>query len=204
MSTSNCRPLLCVCASSTALRLPHVSVCESVQLLESCVSNCGSSFRAEMSDSQVLADLGDMAKGVSCSGPCCAARASLNGRLTSSSQARHSSAVSGRMRALLASWVAEFGHEPGFAAVRQFKDSLGAQGVQFPSAVARGGNSSAPQSSSQREMDDLKRAIELSLQEQQQPKAKAPSTSLYPSVGGVASKQSTWDAPKPPVGGHLP
>lgn len=38
-----------------------------VQLLESCVSNCGTSFRAEMSDSQVLADLTEVAKGVSCS-----------------------------------------------------------------------------------------------------------------------------------------
>lgn len=42
-----------------------VSVCLRAQLLESCVSNCGKSFRAEMSDSQVLADLGEVAKGVS-------------------------------------------------------------------------------------------------------------------------------------------
>lgn len=104
------------------------------------------------------------------------------------------------MRGLLASWVAEFGHEPGFAAVRQLKDSLSAQGLQFPSSAARGGASSAPQSSSQqREMDDLKRAIELSLQEQ--PKAKATTSSLYPSVGGVASRQSTWEPPKPTVSG---
>lgn len=102
------------------------------------------------------------------------------------------------MRALLASWAAEFGHEPSFAAVRQLKDSLSAQGLQFPASVVRGGTSSAPQSSSQREMDDLKRAIELSLQEQQ-PKAKAPSSSLYPSVGGMASKQSNWDTPKATV-----
>lgn len=112
-------------------------------------------------------------------------------------QGRFSSAVSGRMRALLASWVAEFGHEPSFAAVGQLKASLSAQGLQFPSTVVRGGTGAAPQSSSQREMDDLKRAIELSLQEQ--PKAKAPSGSLYPSVGGVASKQSTWDTPKATV-----
>ena len=105
------------------------------------------------------------------------------------------------MRGLVASWVAEFGHEPDFAAVRQFKDSLSAQGVQFPSAVVRSGTSSVPQSSSQREVDDLKRAIELSLQDQQQPKAKAPSSSLYPSVGGGASKQGTWAPPKPTVSG---
>ena len=101
------------------------------------------------------------------------------------------------MRGLISSWVSEFGHESGFAAVRQLKDSLSAQGLQFPSSVARGGASSAPQSSSQREMDDLKRAIELSLQEQ--PKTTPPSSSLYPSVGGVASQQNTWSTPKPNV-----
>ena len=101
------------------------------------------------------------------------------------------------MRGLISSWVSEFGHESGFAAVRQLKDSLSAQGLQFPSTVARGGASSAPQSSSQREMDDLKRAIELSLQEQ--PKTTPPSSSLYPSVGGVASQQNTWSTPKPNV-----
>ena len=101
------------------------------------------------------------------------------------------------MRGLISSWVSEFGHESGFAAVRQLKDSLSAQGLQFPSSVVRGGASSAPQSSSQREMDDLKRAIELSLQEQ--PKTTPPSSSLYPIVGGVASQQNTWSTPKPNV-----
>ena len=41
-----------------------------IQLLESCVSNCGNSFRAEMSDNQVLADLTEVAKGVSRSDAC--------------------------------------------------------------------------------------------------------------------------------------
>ena len=36
-----------------------------MQLLESCVTNCGKEFRAEMCDQQILNDLRDLAKGVS-------------------------------------------------------------------------------------------------------------------------------------------
>lgn len=58
---------VCLCFNTLELLhrcMPHF-VCLCAQLVESCVSNCGKSFRTEMSDSQVLTDLGEVAKGVS-------------------------------------------------------------------------------------------------------------------------------------------
>jgi len=67
---------VCVCGGGGCRGLQWHCACliclpvNFVQLLESCVSNCGNSFRAEMSDSQVLADLTEVAKGVSRSDAC--------------------------------------------------------------------------------------------------------------------------------------
>jgi signal transducing adaptor molecule len=131
---------------------------QAVALLESCVTNCGKEFRAEMCDQQILNDLRDLAKGVGCS-----------------------NTVSNRMKSLLASWSSEFGNESSFSGVCQLKTSLQTQGISFP-AVRSTAMPSVRSSSHQQEDSDLKRAIELSLQDQSSRSQPATSSSVYPSL----------------------
>ena len=76
------------------------------------------------------------------------------------------------MKALLASWAQEYQYESEFAPVRLLKDNLSSQGVTFPTPRTRPTGTST-QSSSSKEQDDLKRAIELSLKDKASPMTSA-------------------------------
>ena len=92
-----------------------------------------------------------------------------------------SNTVSNRMKSLLASWSSEFGNESSFSGVCQLKTSLQTQGISFP-AVRSTAMPSVRSSSHQQEDSDLKRAIELSLQDQSSRSQPATSSSVYPSL----------------------
>ncbi|KAK9510582.1 hypothetical protein O3M35_005329 [Rhynocoris fuscipes] len=170
------------CLRSIVKRLhnqdPHV-VLQAITLLDACVNNCGKTFQLEVASREFESELKKILKKWS--------------GITK---------VGSKIRTLLKSWSeADFKSDPQLSLMTSFYMRFKVEGIDVtiqpePSAKSKTQRTGDPDCvSSQQEVDDIAKAIELSLKESGQTKMSAsqePQTSsLYPSVsGGVTSSNS--------------
>nr|CAB3266633.1 signal transducing adapter molecule 1-like [Phallusia mammillata] len=160
-------------------RVPHVSM-QALTVLDSCVNNCGKDFRKEVA-SQGFTDC-----------------------LRDTLFQYKNKTVTRKLRFLIRKWAEDFKEDPELSHFVSFYYSLRGDGMEFPEdddtdpskSKRKEPVSTDPNSvSSQQEADDIAKAIEASLKEEQQKKGylsnqPQATSSLYPSVLGNASSTS--------------
>uniref|UniRef100_A0A0A9WPQ0 Signal transducing adapter molecule 1 n=1 Tax=Lygus hesperus TaxID=30085 RepID=A0A0A9WPQ0_LYGHE len=180
----NSQPKAKECLRSIIKRLnnqdPHV-VLQAVTLLDACVSNCGKSFQLEVASREFESEMKKVVK-----------------------KWPPSSGVGSQLRILVKKWSeAEFKSDPQLSLLTSMWGRMKSDGIDLtihadPTTTARTSRPVDPDTvASQQEVDDIAKAIELSLKETSSPKAVPPSSSglgslstsssLYPSIGGMAS-----------------
>ncbi|GAB0095415.1 signal transducing adapter molecule 1 [Sergentomyia squamirostris] len=178
------------CLKSIMKRLshndPHV-VIQAITLLDACVNNCGKNFHLEVASRDFENEYR---------------------RIVSKNQ----SPVTGKLVGLLKKWSeGEFKTDPQLNLIPSFYQKLKSEGLESIEPVEKpkvqATFSKDPNVvQSQQEMDDIAKAIELSLKENKNASPKASgaltassSAALYPSIGGGASSYAaaTSHAPEP-------
>lgn len=156
------------CLRSIVKRLnhqdPHV-VIQAITLLDACVNNCGKTFHLEVASRDFETEFR---------------------KLVQKSQPR----IVEKLKQLLKKWAeGDFKTDPQLSLIPSLFSKLKQEGMDFstPSDPALKNRSSQPKDpnavSSQQEVDDIAKAIELSLKETHvSPKSHHTSSSLYPSV----------------------
>ncbi|CAI8029248.1 Signal transducing adapter molecule 1 [Geodia barretti] len=148
---------------------PAVQI-HALTLLEACVSNCGQDFQKELTTQFFQTDI----------------KSILLGRYTDAKVAQ-------RLKELLLSWSSEFKSAPHMKDLHKFMEQLRRDGVNFSTPAAAPPSSTLSSSSSpfpataqttqtSREEDDLRKAIQLSLQDSTNPPPSSSSSSSSPSV----------------------
>ncbi|XP_073987534.1 signal transducing adaptor molecule isoform X1 [Rhodnius prolixus] len=171
------------CLRSVIKRLhnqdPHV-VLQAITLLDACVNNCGKTFQLEVASRDFETELKKILK-------------RWNGTSTK---------VGSKIRILVKKWSeADFKADPQLSLMTSFYSRLKQEGIDFstqpePSVNSKTQRSADPDSvSSQQEVEDIAKAIELSLKENCSPKMSVPqeshTVSLYPSVSGSGTSSSS-------------
>ncbi|XP_014291611.1 signal transducing adapter molecule 1 [Halyomorpha halys] len=160
------------CLRSIVKRLhspdPHV-VLQAVTLLDACVNNCGKTFQLEVASRDFDSELKKLIAKWQCGDK-----------------------VGDRIRNLIKKWSdAEFKADAQLSLMTSLYSRLRQEGVDFSTQSEpppKTQKSTDPDSvSSQQEVDDIAKAIELSLKESSSPKynGSAITTGLYPSVGAI-------------------
>lgn len=155
-------------------KVPHVSM-QALTVLDACVSNCGKEFHKEMASQNFTESIREVL------------------------YSYKNPTVVTRMKYLVRKWAEEFKNDPDLSHFVSIYYYLRGEGMVFPEE-----DESDPQSrkktvapvpvnadavSSQQEADDIAKAIEASLKEEQE-KNKRKSPSLYPSVVGTSVTSS--------------
>lgn len=178
------------CLRSVIKRLnhadPHV-VLQAVTLLDSCVSNCGKNFQLEVSSREFETEMKKLVK-----------------------KWPPSSGVGLNLRTLVKKWSeADFKSDKQLSLLTSMWSRMKTEGMDLtihsdPTATNRCSRPADPDSvTSQQEVDDIAKAIELSLKESSSPKAVSHSSgggtgggtggsaSLYPSIGGLPTSSAS-------------
>ncbi|ELT97423.1 hypothetical protein CAPTEDRAFT_153277 [Capitella teleta] len=155
-------------------KVPHVAM-QSVTLLDACVSNCGHTFHLEIASRDFVSEVRTL-------------------------MTKAHPKVIQKMKEMLKKWSEnEFKSDPSLDLIPHLYTSLKTEGVNFstdepPKSTANTHSTNPDAVSSQKEEDDIAKAIALSLQEEEKNKGK--SGSLYPTFAASARN----GANKPPDG----